>query len=228
MGLNESYAQIRGQILMTDPFPGIKKVFFLGYLRREVERSCVALSYSNNLVMPIAMPVAVPVETFVALVSKTKVNSQGKVYKQPNFRIERPTCTHCSLLGHVVEKCYKIHGHAPGYKSNRTRIAASPHSHSSNPLGHSAHQVQEFSEKNYAPSLAITSEQCKQLLALIQPKMAPSFANQAGSTSTHDHIFSNMAGTSLPSYSVFPSSSQHYVFSTSHIHNLHNPCHNGV
>jgi hypothetical protein len=58
--------------------------------------------------------------------------------------------------------------------------------------------------------------------------MTPSFANQAGSTSIHDHIFSNMVGTYLPSYFVFPSSFQHSVFSASHRHNLHNPYHNGV
>ena len=28
----------------------------------------------------------------------------------------RPQCTHCGLLGHVVDKCYKLHGYPPGYK----------------------------------------------------------------------------------------------------------------
>jgi hypothetical protein len=225
MGLNESYAQIRGQILMIDPLPGINKVFSL-VIQEERQRE-VALSYSNNLTMPVAMPVEAP----VALVSKTDMSSQGKVYRQPNFRRERPTCTHCGLLGHVVEKCFKIHGYPTGYihgyKSNKNRTAAGPPSHSYNP-GHSAHQVEESSENNPAPSLAITSEQCKQLLALIQPKMTHSFANQTSSTSTHDHIFSNFAGNHLSSYSVFPSCSQHSVFSASHIHIMNNPSHSNV
>jgi hypothetical protein len=55
MGLNESYAQIRGQILMIDPFLGINKVFSL-VIQEERQRE-VALSYSNNLTMPVAMPV---------------------------------------------------------------------------------------------------------------------------------------------------------------------------
>ena len=129
---------------MIDPFPRINKVFSL--VIQEKRQREVAFSYSNNLAMP--------VETSAALVSKTDVNSQGKVYKQPNFRRERPTCTHCGLLGHVIEKCFKIHGYLPGYKSNRTRIA-------SGPSGHFAHQVQEFSENNPTPPLAITFEQCK-------------------------------------------------------------------
>jgi hypothetical protein len=103
------------------------------------------------------MLVAMPVEASVALVSKIDMSSQGKVYRLPNFRRERPTCTHCGLLGHVVEKCFKIHGYPPGYKSNKTRTSAGPPSHSYNHPGHSAHQVQESSKNNPAPSLAITS-----------------------------------------------------------------------
>ena len=64
---------------MIDPFPGINKVFSM-VIQEERQRE-VALSYSNNL----PMPVAILVETSVALVSKTDVNSQGKIYKQPNF-----------------------------------------------------------------------------------------------------------------------------------------------
>ena len=30
---------------------------------------------------------------------------------------EMPTCSHCGLLDHTVEKCYKIHGYPLGYKT---------------------------------------------------------------------------------------------------------------
>ena len=30
---------------------------------------------------------------------------------------ERPQCTHCGLLGHTIDKCYKLHGFSPGYKT---------------------------------------------------------------------------------------------------------------
>ncbi|KAL5580725.1 hypothetical protein UlMin_013167 [Ulmus minor] len=29
---------------------------------------------------------------------------------------DKPYCTHCGMLGHTIEKCYKIHGYPPGYK----------------------------------------------------------------------------------------------------------------
>ena len=75
MGLHESFAQIRGQILLINPFPGINKVFSL-VIQEERQRE-VATSYS----MPAIMPSAMPIET-IALVSKTEMPSQGKVYRQ--------------------------------------------------------------------------------------------------------------------------------------------------
>uniref|UniRef100_A0A7N2LFG1 Retrovirus-related Pol polyprotein from transposon RE2 n=1 Tax=Quercus lobata TaxID=97700 RepID=A0A7N2LFG1_QUELO len=29
---------------------------------------------------------------------------------------ERPICIYCGIVGHVVDKCYKLHGYPPGYK----------------------------------------------------------------------------------------------------------------
>ena len=36
---------------------------------------------------------------------------------------ERPVCSHCGITGHIVEKCYKVYGYPPGYKS-RSKPAA--------------------------------------------------------------------------------------------------------
>jgi hypothetical protein len=56
-----------------------------------------------------------------------------------------------------------------------------------------------------------------------------SLHNPVASISTQDHMFSNMAGNLLPTYSpCFPLNSQHSIFSASQTHNLHNSCHNGV
>ncbi|XP_075645624.1 uncharacterized protein LOC142616716 [Castanea sativa] len=42
---------------------------------------------------------------------------------------ERPTCSHCGLLGHTVEKCYKIHGYPLGYKTKGMVIDTSASDH---------------------------------------------------------------------------------------------------
>lgn len=38
----------------------------------------------------------------------------------------RPQCTYCGALGHVVDKCYKLHGYPPSSKSkNKTQQGGS-------------------------------------------------------------------------------------------------------
>lgn len=29
---------------------------------------------------------------------------------------KRPPCTHCGVVGHIIEKCYELNGYPPGYK----------------------------------------------------------------------------------------------------------------
>jgi hypothetical protein len=38
---------------------------------------------------------------------------------------EHPLCTHCGLLGHTVEKCYKLHRYPLGYKSTKGKYVPS-------------------------------------------------------------------------------------------------------
>ena len=96
MGLNDTYASVRGQILLMDPIPSLSKVFSL-LLQDEKQRKLgkrlniesSALAIKNNA-------------------SSTKGFNKGKS--------SRPQCTHCGILGHMVDKCYKLHGYPPGYK----------------------------------------------------------------------------------------------------------------
>ncbi|KAL4354578.1 hypothetical protein GQ457_06G014030 [Hibiscus cannabinus] len=90
MGLNESFAVVRGQILLMDPMPNITKVFSL-VIQEENQRS-------------VALPNHVAEATFA-------------IKAQVNTRRSRPQCSHCGLLGHTKEKCYKLHGYPPGYVS---------------------------------------------------------------------------------------------------------------
>ena len=49
----------------------------------------------------------------------------GNKYNARNFnknKAGRPQCAHCGAMGHVVDKCYKLHGYPPGYKfKNKVR-----------------------------------------------------------------------------------------------------------
>ena len=54
------------------------------------------------------------VDASVALVALGAKSGNAKNYTKS--KNGRPQCTHCEAMGHVVEKCYKLHGYPPGYK----------------------------------------------------------------------------------------------------------------
>ncbi|KAL0009540.1 hypothetical protein SO802_011042 [Lithocarpus litseifolius] len=87
MGLSDSYAQVRAQILLMDPLPPINKVYSL--LIQE-ERRC---SVGNNS-SPHAES-STPVTKVSSSSGNKNNNSTGK---------EKPTCNHCGMMGHTVGK----------------------------------------------------------------------------------------------------------------------------
>ncbi|XP_056852251.1 uncharacterized protein LOC130512672 [Raphanus sativus] len=89
MGLNDSYDHIRSQILMKKSLPSLSEVFNI-LDQEDSQRSARTTSQTS-----------VDASTF-------QVSSYGK---------PRPVCTHCKGVGHVVDRCYKIHGYPPGLKA---------------------------------------------------------------------------------------------------------------
>ena len=99
MDLSDFFSQIV-QILPLDPIPPVDKVYSL-LIHEEKQRSVG--QDSNNA--PFVESIALAAKT-ITLSSKN--SKKGK---------ERLTCNHCGLLGHTVEKCYKIHGYPHRYKT---------------------------------------------------------------------------------------------------------------
>jgi hypothetical protein len=112
-------------------------------------------------------------------------SSRPQGFKSQYPRKERPLCTHCRLLGHTVEKCYKLHGYPPKYKFTKGKHTPS------------ANQVSDSS----LPQVPFTTEQYQQLLSLLRTKTADegSFVPPA-SIDNQDHLFSKMAGDNSSSY----------------------------
>ena len=108
VGLNDSYASVRGQILLMEPLPSINKVFAL-VSQEERQRELNSTPMLHG----------------VKSGSTALVITNYKPYGgNKNFgKKERPVCSHCGITGHTVENCYKIHGYPPGYKP-RGRAAA--------------------------------------------------------------------------------------------------------
>ena len=124
MGLDDSFAAVRGQILLMEPLPGINKVFSLVH-NHEKQKGVGILP----------LPVGLPTVGSTALLSRLD-NSMNQVYSHPNLgstagpaallsrfdnrqsqypRRDKPTCSHCGFKGHTVDKCYKLHGYPPGF-----------------------------------------------------------------------------------------------------------------
>ena len=107
MGLNESFAQVRGQLLLMDPLPVINKVFSLisqEERQRKISSQSVSAGDSNNS---------------MAFMAKNEPvvragNASGNGYK--NQKKDRPFCTHCNYHDHTIDKCYKIHGYPPSFR----------------------------------------------------------------------------------------------------------------
>ncbi|XP_075643712.1 uncharacterized protein LOC142614951 [Castanea sativa] len=151
LGLNDSYAQVRAQILLMDPLPSINKVYSL--LIQE-ERHCIV---GNNSGLHVESSTLVT-ELSSSSGNKNNKNSKGK---------EKPTCNHCGMMGYPDEKCYKIHGYPPGFKPKVKNSS----------IVHQVNLQDEQVEKNSSfasTSFPFTQEQCQLFLAMLGTRIQSS------------------------------------------------------
>ncbi|XP_075494865.1 uncharacterized protein LOC142532452 [Primulina tabacum] len=90
MGLNESYLQIRSQILMMTPLPTVGQAF-----------SIISQEESHRAMISVEAPVAV----FFSHQSR-RDPQQKEVLK----------CDYCNWNGHTRATCYRLNGYPPGHK----------------------------------------------------------------------------------------------------------------
>ena len=100
MGLNETYAVVKGQILLMEPMPPLSKVFSL-LLQDEKQRK-------------VGVGKKVLVDASAALAAFGSKSGNTKNFAKS--KNGKPQCTHCGAMGHVVDRCYKLHGYPSGYK----------------------------------------------------------------------------------------------------------------
>ncbi|XP_057958409.1 uncharacterized protein LOC131151175 [Malania oleifera] len=144
IGLNDVFDNVRGQILMMDPLPSINKAFFL-IIQEERQR---VISHCN------LAPVSVE---SVALATKSE--NSFKNFKG-NTR-SRLLCSHYGITGHIVDKCYKLHGYPPHYKfKDRNKDGST-----------SVNSVQQtfVVDDNSSTHMSLTAKQYQQLMALLKP-----------------------------------------------------------
>lgn len=107
MGLNESFESSRRQILMLKPLPNIEDVFNL-ITQDERQRVVKPSSKVDNVVFQASGP------------EHPSAYTENQVFAaqhQNNYRQrQRPLCTHYGQFGHIVQKCFKLHGYPPGHR----------------------------------------------------------------------------------------------------------------
>jgi len=198
MGLNESFSHVKGQILLMDPLPPINKVFSLVVQherQKEISGSLSSMSHNTAALIAKTSP-SQPASSRPAAGNFTRYGKSSS-----SFRKDRPTCSHCGVYGHTMEKCYRLHGFPPGFKFTKGKNEADTHS---------ANQVSE--SESPSVTLPIIQEQIQQLFAMIKPRTeGVSSVNQVGPP--QNHLVRHMSGKIFTSvnHSQF---SQHSVFSS--------------
>ncbi|KAM2634977.1 hypothetical protein EV1_025388 [Malus domestica] len=100
MGLNESYAAVRGQILLMQPLPDTRKAYSL-VLQQEKQVEVSLTRNSNNLH---AMNVA---------------NHREPAAQRGNSFLK---CSYCDQKYHTVDRCFYLYGFPPGHKYHGKRV----------------------------------------------------------------------------------------------------------
>jgi hypothetical protein len=234
MGLNESFLQVRGQILLMQPLPPMNKVFFMiqqdekqrgqGILPLPTVESTALISRSDNAFIPnnaflSNSPTANNPNAFFSRMENGKQYQYG--------RKDKPTCSHCGYKGHTAEKCYKLHGYPPGFHSkNRAAPVANQVS------GSFTHGAADTGQ-----NMSSLAAQCQQLITLLNTQVqgTPSVGNSVPK-STHQaatsvsvkqpssHASSSMAGIPLSLSSFLSPNLDHSVFSSKLTEKPHISC----
>ena len=119
MGLHDSFSQIRGQLLLMDPMPPINKVYSLVSQEEHQRKLGIPISDTGNTIA-FTVKTNIPKSNYENFgTSKSNFAATNKGQNQnTNYKgqkRERPFCTHCHLLGHTFDRCYKLYGYPPGY-----------------------------------------------------------------------------------------------------------------
>lgn len=85
MGLDESYKNIKAQVLMMKPFPSLNEVYSI--MQREEKRREISSDLCPNRAMTFGIK-------DYDRNAKTSVAGKEKLY-----------CSHCKATGHSLEKC---------------------------------------------------------------------------------------------------------------------------
>ena len=116
-GLNDCYNNVKTQVLLMDPLPGINKVFSLIIQQERKYNSSGSLSVENKVLLNTVEKTNYKVEEQGSWKGQGRGNNfrgQGRGRgRNPN---QGKQCTYCHKMNHTAEECYSKHGYPPWYK----------------------------------------------------------------------------------------------------------------
>ncbi|CAL9031134.1 unnamed protein product [Prunus brigantina] len=105
MSLNDSYNAVRGQILLMNPLPSVRKAYSL--VTQEEKQREIGSSTTEHF-------------SIAAAIQNTKSNNFSQNRSRGHDANGNPLhCSYCDRDYHTVETCYKLHGYPPGHKPHR-------------------------------------------------------------------------------------------------------------
>ena len=139
-------------------------------------------------------------------------NTRGYLGNKGGPKKERPLCTHCNMLGHTVDKCYRLHEYPLGYKHK-----GKPNSNA-NQVSYPQSQAVEV-PSNASAQCPISKAQCEQFLALFNFGIDQGANHHVASVSTSVAVSSMLYGatgvptaTGVPFTSMTSSDNAHSTF----------------
>ncbi|CAL8151589.1 unnamed protein product [Prunus armeniaca] len=200
MGLNESYSAVRGQILLMNPLPSLRRAYAL-VSQEEKQRE---LGSARVVAESAAMVVRSSQQQQRANNNQRPNISQQHQQSRPNqllhnssFSQQSLLCSHCGDTNHVVETCWKLHGypswhrlHKSGGGNHNSKGGGGRNKSSS--ANHVDANPSFYDVKAVMPNL--TNQQYKQICSVLKEKESDSQpdsqANIAGSS-----LFKNCSTT---------------------------------
>ncbi|KZV13796.1 hypothetical protein F511_45032 [Dorcoceras hygrometricum] len=154
MGLNESYAHIRAQILLMDPLPTISKIFSL--VVQEERQSSINQGAGGRIL-----------EQYLVMSHGANVAAVKGSYNSKGTKTDKVICSHCHLPNHTVDKCYKLHGYPPGHPKYKLKQSDKK-----------SHMIQSHSLADGTASTAASTvndflkpKHCRQLIAFLSSQL---------------------------------------------------------
>lgn len=130
MGLPDTFAQPRSQLLLNTILPTIKKAYSLllqdesqcvqsGNTIHPVDHSALQATKTEVYAPPsLQSNISSSLPQFSTVINQSSANNVHGLSStsRPSKYRPRSRCAHCGIFGHTHQVCYKLHGYPPGHK----------------------------------------------------------------------------------------------------------------